>query len=60
MKYSLNYDVENNFGELSLNERMAIVTHYLHNRGTKFANSYENMAIRLMGDLYNWKINKKR
>lgn len=56
MKYSLQHSVDNHFEELSLNERMAIITHYLHNQGTVFGKPYEEMAIKLMNDLYNWKV----
>lgn len=56
MKYSLQHDVAKHFEELSLNERMAIITHYLHNQGTIFGKPYEEMAIKLMEDLYNWKV----
>lgn len=56
MKYSLQYGVDNYLEELSLNERMAIITHFLHNQGTEFGKPYEEMAIRLIDDLYNWKV----
>ena len=56
MKYSLQHSVDNHFEELSLNERMAIITHYLHNQGTVFGKPYEKMAIKLIDDLNNWKV----
>ena len=36
-------------------EQMAIVSHYLHNQGTKFALPYEKKAIGLIEDIYNLK-----
>lgn len=56
MKYSLQHCVDNTISELSLNERMAIITHYLHNQGTVFGKPYEKMAIKLIDDLNNWKV----
>ena len=34
-------------------EQMAIVSHYLHNQGTKFAQTYQIKAIGLIEDIYN-------
>ena len=40
---------------LSFNEQMAIVSHYLHNRGFKYAKPYEQKAEGLIEDIYNIK-----
>lgn len=34
-------------------EQMAIVSHYLHNKGSRFATTYENKAEGLIEDIYN-------
>ena len=34
-------------------EQMAIVSHYLHNQGTKFAQTYQIKALGLIEDIYN-------
>ena len=37
---------------MSFNEQMAIVSHYLHNKGFKFAKPYEKIAKGLIEDIY--------
>lgn len=39
---------------LPFDEQMAIVSHYLHNKGSRFADTYENVAIGLLEDIYNF------
>lgn len=56
MRYSQSHNTDESIEALSLNERMAIITHYLHNQGTEFGKPYEEMAVKLMDDLYNWRI----
>jgi len=60
IRYSLQYCKDESLKDLSLNERMAIVTHYLHNQGTEFAIPFEGIALKLMNDIYDWKINNIR
>lgn len=38
---------------MSFNEQMAIVSHYLHNKGFKYATPYEHKANGLIEDIYN-------
>ncbi len=40
-------------------EQMAIVSHYLHNRGDKYADTYEKKAEELIQDIYNLRLQKK-
>lgn len=56
MKYSQKNSKENDIKDMSLNERMAIVTHYLQNKDTDFAIPLKNMAIKIIKDIYEWKI----
>ena len=41
---------------MSFNEQMAIVSHYLHNKGLKFATPYEKKAEGLIEDIYNLRV----
>lgn len=56
MQYSLKNSKENDIKDITLNERMAIVTHYLQNKDTEFAFPFENMAIIIMKDIHEWKM----
>lgn len=38
---------------LPFEEQMAIVSHYLHNKGHKYAKPYESKAEELIKDIYN-------
>lgn len=58
IRYSHQHSTDESIKNLSLNERMAIITHYLHNQGTDFAKPFKEMAIKFMDDIYEWKMNK--
>ena len=38
--------------EMPFSEQMAIISHYLHNIGTPFAEPYKKKALELMEDIY--------
>lgn len=44
---------------MSFEEQMAIVSHYLHNQGSKYAQPYEHKAEGLIEDIYNTRDNKE-
>lgn len=56
LRYSQCNNSDKNFGQLSFNECMAIVTHFLHNRNTEFAKPFEMEAIKVIDDIYQWKM----
>lgn len=58
IRYSLQQSKNESLKELSLNERMAIITYYLHNKGTKYARPFEEIAIKLMNDICEWKMKR--
>lgn len=60
MKYSLQHSSGEDFELLSLNDRIAIISHYLHNEGTVFALPYKQMAEKIMNDILEWKMKSTR
>ena len=44
---------------MPFNEQMAIISHYLHNEGTPYGNTYEKKALGLMEDIYKAKSTSK-
>lgn len=60
MKYSQQHSVGKDFEHLSLNERIAIISHYLHNEGTIFSLPYKDMAEKIMNDIQEWKMKSTR
>lgn len=57
IQYSHQHNNDESIKKFSLNERVAIITHYLHNQGTAFAKPFRRMALKLMNDVYEWKMN---
>lgn len=60
LRYSQCNNLDESLQQLSFNERMAIVTHFLHNQNTKFAKPFEAIAIKVMNDIYQWKMKQER
>ena len=44
---------------MPFSEQMAIISHYLHNEGTPYGNTYEKKALALMEDIYKAKSTSK-
>lgn len=56
-KYSLQiygpHSLDEDGNVMPFSEQMAIVSHYLHNKDTRFGRTYENLAKGLIEDIYN-------
>ena len=57
MRYFGKHCLDANGDVMPFNDQMAIVSHYLHNQGTAFAKPFRRMALKLMNDVYEWKMN---